>query len=425
MPNPQDDKISDVKISKPNNSSPNSFNLNSKLDDDNQMSDNSNYNENEEENQYLDDQIDDQNEPEKPVKKPIAAWKIIAPIIAVLLLLGVVVWSMKNGSGADKLSNNNSSSNNSTFAITISQEKKSAKPSDKETEKLEQVLNAELKTRRKSANPKCSIECEFEWYMGWVSVEAMKSNNINIPKFDPKDTGFDKIPETLLDNFIPAPEDATKGACKDKKDYLWYDAQKIEVPIIQTALEDMFAKNDDGTLNYSQVVSKNFEDYADAGPIQKKLRGGVVHLAISPQPGNIGNSYISGHSSNNVDTKNPENNKYNEIFKSVEQGALGKGGAKTGEKFIICDYKGRKLQFNVFEAKIYKEYETNEMWKNYTDKRIVTLQASHRTPEDIAARRGPSERAIIRGELMMEESKALNKVGISSTSKSTASSVKK
>ena len=357
MPNPQDDKISDVKISKPNNS-----NSTVHLDDENidnsynQVDEditNSNY---EEENPDLNDQI----EPEKPVKKPIAAWKIIAPIVAILLLLGIVIWTQgKNLEGAKSANSSSSSSNNSTFAITISQEKKSAKPSDKETEKLEQVLNAELKTRRKSANPKCSIECEFEWYMGWVSVEAMKSNNVNIPKFDPKDTGFDKIPDTLLDNLIPAPEDATKGACKDKKDYLWYDAQKFEVPIIQTALEDMFAKNDDGTLNYSQVVSKNFEDFADAGPIQKKLRGGVVHLAISPQPGNVGNAYISGHSSNNVDTKIPENNKYNEIFKSVEQGALGKPGAKIGEKFIICDYKGRKLQFNVFEAKIYKEYETN------------------------------------------------------------------
>ena len=423
MPNPQDDKISDVKISKPNNLE--SSHTNSHLGEDNEDSNLGNQVD-ESDNNYEREDPNSGEELEKPVKKPIAAWKIITPIIAVLLLLGILIWSFRNGSGTEKLASNSSSSNNSTFAITISQEKKSAKPSDKQTEKLEQVLNAELKTRRKSANPKCSIECEFEWYMGWVSVEAMKSNNINIPTFDPKDTGFDKIPDTLLDNLIPVPEDSTKGACKDKKDYLWYDAQKIEVPIIQTALEDMFAKNDDGTLNYSQVISKNFEDYADAGPIQKKLRGGVVHLAISPQAGNIGNSYISGHSSNNVDTKTPENNKYNEVFKSVEQGALGKGGAKIGEKFIICDYKGRKLQFNVFEAKIYKEYETNEMWKNYTDKRVVTLQASHRTAEDIAARRGPSERAIIRGELMMEESKTLNKVGTNSTTaKSTANSVKK
>ena len=374
-----------------------------------------------------DESLDEMAENEEsPVKKPIAPWKIIAPIVAILLLLGIVVWSVTNGSNNQPMAASSSSSN-STFAVVISQEKKSAAPSDKESEKLEQVLNAELKARRKSGNPKCTIECEFEWYMGWVSVEAMKKNNINIPKFDPKDTGFDTIPDTLLQNFIPAPEDPSKGVCKDKTDHLSYEAQKIEVPIIQTSLEDMFAKNADGTLNYSEVVSKNFEDFADAGPIQQKLRGGVVHLAISPQPGNVGNSYISGHSSNNVDTKNPENNKYNEIFKSVEQGAIGKTGAKVGEKFTICDYKGRKLQFNVFEAKIYKGYETNEMWKNYTDKRVVTLQASHRTAQDIAAKRGPSERAIVRGELMMEESKALNKVpaGSTTTTKSTAASIKK
>lgn len=342
----------------------------------------------------------------KTAKKPIAPWKIILPILALLLLVGIVVWTQSNGSKPAVTSN--SSSSNSTFALVVSQEVKTAKPSDKQTEQLEQVLNAELKARRKSANPKCQIECEFEWFMGWVSVEAMKNAGVNIPKFDPSKTGYEKVPDTLLDNFIPAAEDPAKSACKDKKDYLWYEAQKIEVPIIQTGLEDMFAKNEDGTLNYSQVVSKNFEDYADAGPIQQKLRNGVVHLAISPQAGNIGNTYISGHSSNNPDPKG--NNKYNEIFKAVEQGALGKGGAKVGETFTICDFKGRKLQFKVFEVKAYKEYESNEMWKYYPDKRVVSLQASIRTAEDVAARRGPSQRAIVRGELMMDESKKLNNV---------------
>ncbi len=352
--------------------------------------------------------------PKPKSEKTMAPWKIIVPILALLLIIGLVVLTQgKKGDDKATLTNgkailpNSSSSSAPTFAVVISQEKKTANPSDKENEKLEQVLNAELKARRKSGNPKCTIECEFEWYMGWVSVEAMKNTNVIIPKFDPSKTGYENIPDTLLDNFIPAPIDPKNGPCKEKKDYLWYDAQKIEVPIIQTGLEDMFAKNEDGTLNYSQVVSKNFEDYADAGPIQQKLRNGAVHLAISPQPGNIGNAYISGHSSNNPDPNG--NNRYNEIFKPIMDGAMGKGGAKTGEKFIICDFKGRKLQFNVFEVKAYTDgVETNEMWKYFTDKRVVSLQASIRTPEDIAARRGPSKRAIVRGELMMEESKKLN-----------------
>ena len=339
--------------------------------------------------------------------KKIPAWKLIAPVIAVLLLVGIVVWSQGSGN-SNPTTGQSSSSSNSEFAVVVSQEVKSAKPSDKETEKEEQILNAELKARRKSANPKCEIECEFEWYMGWVSVEAMKAAGVPIPKFDSTKTGFEQLPDTLLDNFIPAPADPAKGACKDKKDYLWYDAHDIETPIIQTGLEDIFAKNEDGTLNYSQIVQQNFQDYGGQGPLQSKLRNGVVHLAISPQPGNVGNSYISGHSSNDPDPNG--NDKYNEIFKAVMNGALGKGGSKVGELITICDYKGRKLQFKVFEVKAYKEYETNEMWKNYPDKRVVTLQASIRTPEDVKARRGPSERAFVSAELMMEESKELNKV---------------
>lgn len=366
----------------------------------------------------------DSVDPSSKSRKAIAPWKIIAPILAILLLIGIVIWAQGRNRKTEDPTASNSSSSTSTFAVVISQEKKTATPSNKENEKLEQVLNAELKARRKSGNPKCTIECEFEWYMGWVSVEAMKNANVIIPKFDPTKTGYETVPDTLLDNFIPAPIDPNTGACKDKKDYLWYEAQKIEVPIVQTGLEDMFAKNEDGTLNYSQVVSKNFEDYADAGPIQQKLRSGAVHLAISPQPGNIGNAYISGHSSNNPDPKG--NNKYNEVFKPIMDGALGKGGAKTGEKFIICDFKGRKLQFNIFEVKAYTDgSETNEMWKYFTDKRVVSLQASIRTPEDVAAKRGPSKRAIVRGELMMEESKKLNPATKITTPASTAASNKK
>ena len=130
-------------------------------------------------------------------------------------------------------------------------------------------------------------------------------------------------------------------------------------------------------------------------PIQIKLRDGVVHLTeevhpYSVMPGEIGNSYIVGHSSNYSWVKS----NYNEIFKPLEK------RTQVGEEFIIYDKYGRELKFKVFETILIEETDTATAFKLFEGRRVVTLQTS------VLTWRGgvliPTHRWLTRGELVLD-----------------------
>ena len=118
---------------------------------------------------------------------------------------------------------------------------------------------------------------------------------------------------------------------------------------------------------------------------------GIVHIAFTADPGDIGNSYIVGHSSNFSSVKSD----YNTIFKPIES------VSKPGEEFILWDDCGRELKFKVFETLRIEEGDVNEAYKIYPDKRVVTLQTSILT---FVPGKGltPTHRWLTRGELVME-----------------------
>jgi Sortase domain len=123
-------------------------------------------------------------------------------------------------------------------------------------------------------------------------------------------------------------------------------------------------------------------------PIQKLVRQGIVHIYGSPLPGEvrypedsveyygkdtngiqllgtgIGSAYIVGHSSECTQ------HAYTKIFEPLQQ------KSSIGDEFYIWDQVGRKLKFRVFEVLEVKDTDTKTAYKEYPDRRIVTLQTS-------------------------------------------------
>ena len=111
------------------------------------------------------------------------------------------------------------------------------------------------------------------------------------------------------------------------------------------------------------------------------MRNGVLHLGFTVSPGELGNSYLIGHSSNIYKNKG----EFDEVFKNI------KGKGEKGDIFVIYDQKGRKLSFEVFEVRLIEEDDTEKAYQVIEGQRIVTLQTSVNDP---------SKRWIIRGRLI-------------------------
>jgi Sortase domain len=172
-----------------------------------------------------------------------------------------------------------------------------------------------------------------------------------------------KVEETKTENQIKSIEEVVKKPeTAIRKNWLKYDKYKIQTPIQYATLDDLYNKNSKGQFDYNNPID---QDPIEA-PVQKKLKDGIVHLGSTIQPGEIGNSYIVGHSSNYSFVKSD----YNTIFKPLES------TSKIGEDFFIYDKDGRELKFCVFEAIKIKDSEANIAYQDFGDKRVVTLQTS-------------------------------------------------
>ncbi len=165
-----------------------------------------------------------------------------------------------------------------------------------------------------------------------------------------------KEPIKGVEEIVKKPETPTR------KNWLNYPKYKIQTPIQYATLEDLFQKDDKGNFNFKKQID---QDPIDA-PVQLKLKDGIVHMGSTVQPGEIGNSYIVGHSSNYSFVKSD----YNTIFKPLES------TSKEGEEFFIYDKDGRELKFCVFEAIKIVDSDGATAYKEFPGERVVTLQTS-------------------------------------------------
>jgi Sortase domain len=178
--------------------------------------------------------------------------------------------------------------------------------------------------------------------------------------------------------------------------FLRYPKYNINVPIQYAQLKDLFQTDADGNLKKDDKgkyipYEENVERDGPLGvPIQKLLVDGIVHIGFTPQPGEIGNSYIVGHSSNFSTVQS----NYNYIFKPLES------RSEVGEEFFVYDKDGRELKFKVFDTRAILEDDVAEAYKSFEDKRVVTLQCS--ILEYVQGKGWqPTKRWLTRGELVI------------------------
>ena len=203
-----------------------------------------------------------------------------------------------------------------------------------------------------------------------------------------------------LDEVIPAPEVCPETtpylSIKQKKNWLMYPKYDIEAPLQNGSFQDFYNTNQKtGEIDLSRPIEEDKNAIArgnyESVPVQKMLKNGIVRLPITPAPGQVGNSYIIGHTSNFPQVVS----NYNTIFKPIER------TSKVGEEFYIWDHRCRKLKFVVFESLAIREEDVDTAYKNFGDRRIVTLQGS--ILELVSGYLEPTKRWLTRGELVVEK----------------------
>lgn len=194
----------------------------------------------------------------------------------------------------------------------------------------------------------------ISYHTGFAFNPAVIDLSINPPKVDEE-------ARLALNDLIPAP----RNPGRNKNLLLYYgNDYSFRAPIIYSSLDDLYYRDDNGNIDFRAAKDTS----AINSPVQVKLRDGVVHMANTPQPGELGNAYIIGHSSNYSSVKSS----YNEIFKPLMK------RSEAGERFVIYDQLGRELEFKVFEVVEieYREAEKAYAMERFSDSRVVTLQAS-------------------------------------------------
>jgi hypothetical protein len=202
-----------------------------------------------------------------------------------------------------------------------------------------------------------------------------------------------------LDEIIPAPEDCPDTApyvsIKQKKNWLLYPKYDIEAPIQNGSFQDFYNSNPKtGEVDLTSPIEEDKNAIArgnyESVPVQRMLKNGIVRLPITPAPGQVGNSYIIGHTSNFPQVVS----NYNTIFKPIERTSV------VGEEFYIWDHRCRKMKFVVFESLAIREEDVDTAYKNFGDRRVVTLQGS--ILELVRGYLEPTKRWLTRGELVVE-----------------------
>lgn len=203
-----------------------------------------------------------------------------------------------------------------------------------------------------------------------------------------------------LDEIVPAPENcpdtAPDQSVSQKKNWLQYPKYNIEAPLISGSFQDFYTSDPKtGEININRPIEEDKNAIArgnyESVPVQRMLKNGIVRLPITPAPGQVGNSYIIGHTSNFPQVVS----NYNTIFKPIER------NSKVGEEFYIWDHKCRKLKFVVFESLAIREEDVDTAYKNFGDRRVVTLQGS--ILELVKGYLEPTKRWLTRGELVADK----------------------
>jgi hypothetical protein len=246
-----------------------------------------------------------------------------------------------------------------------------------------------------------------------TSVIATKHNKFyydskgeQIKDIEPRISNLTQAPfvfSPMTDKWLPNQQSKLKELIPipikpEKYNYLYYPRFEINANIVYAQPSD-YDIIDVGNPCSAKSINT---------PIQKLVRQGIVHIYGSPMPGEvrypddekeyygidingikqygngIGSSYIVGHSSECLQ------HAYTRIFEPLQQ------RSSIGDEFYIYDPVGRKLKFKVFEVLTVDDTDTKTAYKEFPNKRIVTLQTS------IFISKSNIKRWLTRGELILE-----------------------
>jgi Sortase domain len=255
-----------------------------------------------------------------------------------------------------------------------------------------------------------SLRNKLNLNMGFIWSDHLEALNQEIPvEIKEKNIKIESTKKNLIEykNFpfeVKRLKDlVAKPEKPEKTNWLSFPNYNIEAPLVFASFQDFFEQDPSKPKNIVEFTKPIQEDKAEIArgnyesvPVQKLLRGGVVHLPFSTYPGELGHSFIVGHSSN---FSSVESN-YNTIFKPIER------TSKPGDIFYIYDYEGRKMKFEIFEAIEILEADVNTAYRNFPNNefpdkdRVVTLQGS--ILETVNGRLEPTKRWLTRGQLVLE-----------------------
>ena len=149
-------------------------------------------------------------------------------------------------------------------------------------------------------------------------------------------------------------------------------ALKLKPPTHQVVSESKISSAEVSSgFDYLEVPKLNistpivYSDSDEESDIQKSLIDGAVHLAGTAMPGETGNAYFVGHSSN---FNNAPGN-YNEIFKDLPKIAVGDQ--------ILISRGGYKYKFTVYQTRIVEPTELWVMSQETNGLAVLTLQTSY------------------------------------------------
>ncbi len=108
-----------------------------------------------------------------------------------------------------------------------------------------------------------------------------------------------------------------------------------------------------------------YVDSKSEDKIQKGLLRGVVHVAGTARPGEIGNSYIVGHSSDYPQSSG----EFKQIFARLPQ-------LNIGDEIIIISTR-EELSFKIVSVKIVPADDLSVLNQETSGKRLLTLQTSY------------------------------------------------
>ena len=108
-----------------------------------------------------------------------------------------------------------------------------------------------------------------------------------------------------------------------------------------------------------------YVDETNEGVFQRGLERGVVHYPDTALPGELGNAYYFGHSSDYVFKKG----KYKTVFATLPK-------VELGDKIYITNHDGRQFGYEVIDKLIVDSQDVSVLSQGDYDKRRLTLQTS-------------------------------------------------